>query len=530
MFVFEDNGANYINPKNGKYRDYGKICDDLNRWRDKGDTESSKKAKMLMRKLCKEDLFFLLYFILDVKPVNEKWVVDRIHEVEEQNDQTLDIWAREHFKSTVITYGCDIQSILNNKEERVGILSGTRQIAKAFLRRIKITFESNELLKAIFDDVLYQNPEKQSPKWSEDEGLIVKRKGVYNEATVEAWGMDNLPTGKHFTILNYDDLVDETTVNTPDQMKKLKKLFQLSDSLGVDIPGQTCKRRVIGTIYHYMDLNQELSESGDYFVRKYPAEVDGEPVLMSKETLMRKRKTQGSYVYSCQMMLDPVAKDEQKFRPEWLTGTYYGNAPANVNKVIIVDPANEKKPQSSYTVMVCLGIDPLRDYFLLDMVRDKLKLNERWDVLKEFAQRNGCRKVYYEKNGMGAIDIQYHREKMQDEGIFFNIEPISNARETKESRIEKLQPLFEFGRFHLPHVLMYQDIEDKPRNLIHELINDEYVRFPFCVHYDMLDCIASMKNEKVEFHPPRMIKEKQAKPWNPLESEPETNNLTFMSV
>jgi hypothetical protein len=36
--------------------------------------------------------------------------------------------------------------------------------------------------------VLWADPVKESPKWSEDEGIVVKRKGNPKEATVEAWG------------------------------------------------------------------------------------------------------------------------------------------------------------------------------------------------------------------------------------------------------------------------------------------------------------------------------------------------------
>jgi len=35
----------------------------------------------------------------------------------------------------------------------------------------------------------WQNPQKESPKWSEDDGLIVKRKGNPRESTREAWGL-----------------------------------------------------------------------------------------------------------------------------------------------------------------------------------------------------------------------------------------------------------------------------------------------------------------------------------------------------
>src|SRR6185312_10213904 len=98
-------------------------------------------------------------------------------EVQKEPDGMLDLWAREHYKSTIITFALTIQSILADPEITVGIFSHTRPIAKGFLQQIKREFEDNEILKDRFADILWANPAKDAPKWSEDGGLIVRRKG-----------------------------------------------------------------------------------------------------------------------------------------------------------------------------------------------------------------------------------------------------------------------------------------------------------------------------------------------------------------
>jgi hypothetical protein len=136
-------------------------------------------------------------------------------------DGYLDLWAREHWKSSIITFALTIQDILRDPEVTVGIFSHTRPIAKAFLRQIKQEFERNERLKRWFPDVLWADPRNDSPKWSEDEGITVKRKGNPKEATVEAWGLvDGQPTSKHFSKLVYDDVVTRESVTTPEMMAK----------------------------------------------------------------------------------------------------------------------------------------------------------------------------------------------------------------------------------------------------------------------------------------------------------------------
>ena len=191
------------------------------------------KARPTYRALCRNDLFFLLYFGLgrvdihpqptEERPDAARFLVKCIRHVEEDHTDTLDLWAREHYKSTFFTFGLPIQEIINNPEERICLFSHTRPISKGFLRRIKQTLESRPMAKRWFPDIFWADPKKQAPKWSEDDGLIVKRKSIASEATWEAWGLvDGQPTSKHFTIRVYDDIVTKDSVTTPQQIKKAR--------------------------------------------------------------------------------------------------------------------------------------------------------------------------------------------------------------------------------------------------------------------------------------------------------------------
>jgi hypothetical protein len=95
-------------------------------------------------------LWVLLRYGLGRQDAHNQWVFDRCCEVQASPDGHLDLWAREHYKSTVITFAKTIQDILADQETTVGIFSHTRPIAKAFLRQIKQEFERNERLKRWF--------------------------------------------------------------------------------------------------------------------------------------------------------------------------------------------------------------------------------------------------------------------------------------------------------------------------------------------------------------------------------------------
>jgi hypothetical protein len=158
-----------------------------------------------MAELGRTDLYFLLRYILGVAKVENEWVYQRCCEVQREPNGRLDLWAREHFKSTIITFGLTIQDVLNDPEITVGIFSFSRGIAKKELRRIKQEFENNKTLKACYPEILWENPAKQAPKWSEDDGIVVKRSGNPKEATIEAWGLtEAMPTGAHYRLMVYE--------------------------------------------------------------------------------------------------------------------------------------------------------------------------------------------------------------------------------------------------------------------------------------------------------------------------------------
>lgn len=458
------------------------------------------------RQLCQDDLFFLLYFGLEREDINHRFLVDCIREAEADHADTLDLWAREHYKSTIFTYGIPIQDLINNPEERIGIFSHTRPIAKGFLRQIKHTLESDVPVRRWFPEIFWKNPKSQAPKWSEDDGLIVKRKGHPKESSIEAWGLvDGQPTSKHFTIRIYDDVVTEDGVGTPAMIQKTLRAYELSQSLGTG-KGQ---KRVVGTHYHFADLYAHLKNSAERFeihgrpdpervkvtrgykVRVKPATRDGssmgEPVFLSQERLDELRREQRGYVFSCQQLLSPIEDESRKFRLEWIRR--YKQLPDHLNKYIICDPANEKQKGSDFTVVACIGIDAARNRFLLDLVRAQLNLGERWKALRDIYIRNmPIEMVGYEKYGKDA-DISYHQEKQEEQGIYFHIEPLG-GRVNQYDRIMRLIPLFESGRFLLPYELIYEG-----QDMVKVFLDEEYSWFPYCAHQDIFDCLSRIEDE-----------------------------------
>ena len=109
-------------------------------------TYGQKELDAAMRDLALRDLYFLLTVVLGRQDVRHDWLYARCMEVQAQPDGMLDLWARDHRKSTIITFGLTIQDVLRNPEETAGIFSHTKTSARGFLVQIKNEFENNKLL------------------------------------------------------------------------------------------------------------------------------------------------------------------------------------------------------------------------------------------------------------------------------------------------------------------------------------------------------------------------------------------------
>ena len=254
--------------------------------------------RQMQRKLARNDLFYLMVNILGRGDMVDPWIYRRCREYQREPYGHLDLWAREHYKSTIITFGMTLWLIIRNPNISIGIFSHTRPMAKAFLVQIKREMELNERLKMLWPEIFYEDPASQAPKWSEDEGIIVKRRANMKESTVEAWGLvDGQPTSKHFLHRIYDDVVTRESVTTPEQIKKTLSAYELSDNLGAQ--GGTFA--MAGTRYHQFDTYYTLMERKAVVPRIHPCtkngRADGEPVLMTREALDEKYKTQGIYTF-----------------------------------------------------------------------------------------------------------------------------------------------------------------------------------------------------------------------------------------
>ena len=186
---------------------------------------------------------------------------------------------------------------------------------------------------------------------------------------------------------------------------------------------------VIGTFYHFNDTYRTMIAEGVAKPRIYPCtatgEESGDPVLFPAEYLAEKRRAMGIYIFACQMLCNPVADSKQGFREEWLRYHDGISDAGGMNKYLLIDPANEKKKHSDYTAMWVIGLGQDRNYYVLDMVRDRFNLSERWEMMLALHRKWKPNTVGYEKYGKDA-DIQHFEDKMAQVNYRFWIQPLGS--------------------------------------------------------------------------------------------------------
>jgi predicted phage terminase large subunit-like protein len=350
-------------------------------------------------------------------------------------------------------------------------------------------FEGNKVLHKAFPDILWGMDTRQSPKWSEDDGLIVRRKSNPPEATIEAWGLvDGQPTSKHFKVLLYDDIVVEGSVTTPEMIEKTMKALEQSYNLS----NESFVRRFAGTRWHFNDAYRTVIDRGTAVPREHPGTIDGteygDPVFWTKESILEKRRDMGPHTFAAQILLNPKADSLKGFKREWLR--YYSTAPTKTNNYILIDAASSKKKGSDYTAMWVVGLGTDGNYYALDIIRDRLSLTERTERLFALHRKWKPLQVRYEKYGAMA-DIEHIKTEQEKQQYRFDITEVG-GQTSKVDRIGRLIPVFEQGKFYLPKTLHVTNYEKVTVDLVHTFIEQEYMPFPVGVHDDMADSLARL--------------------------------------
>lgn len=424
-----------------------------------------------------------------------RWCFDRCREVEATPDGYLDLWSRFHYKSTIITLAGSVQEILKDPNVTIGVLSYNKPIAHKFVDQIRRALESQTLVH-YYPEILWEKPPRQN--WSTQGGLIVKRQSNPKEATISGYGLtDGQPIGAHFALRVYDDVVIPASVTTPEQIQKTTESWELSLALGTDDGGRAW---YAGTRYHTDDTYKVILSRGALQERRRLCiDEEGKAVMMTQAALEKIRRDMGAATFGAQMLQDPVSDGVRSFDENDIM--YYDEPPRRdtVNVYVFIDSAKAKKKNSDFTTMLTMGYGWDNNYYMLDLVNDKLNLSERTRELFQIQRKWNPNDTFWEQVGM-ACDVE-HVKEMQGSKFYnyrFSIQelPRAGADSNKKDRILSLQPTLEQHRLYIPRVLKRLCADGQVRDMV-QVFLEQLKNYPIVRHDDILDPLADINDKFV---------------------------------
>lgn len=402
-------------------------------------------------------------------------------------NKLLIMMPRGTFKSSIVTIGFTIQYILNDPDARVLIDSETYGKSKNFLAEIKGHLEGNKKLREIFKSLygVYPDENKKNPsvRWTDAAVDLSCRTVAKKEPSISCSGIDRSINGMHFDLIIEDDLHSEKNVTNKEQIQQVIDHRKLANSL-LD-PGMP--RITIGTRWDYQDAYNFILTTQrpayNIIIRK-AIEDDGSllfPERLTPEFLEEQKRDQGTYIFSCQYMNQPVDDETATFKHSYLRPVRWDEIKDKpINWFIAVDPSFEGQ-YSDYAAFVLGGMDAERNLYIRNVHRAKMTYADIINLMFDWFQRYQPRRMALETIATQK-NIQYMLNNEQKRrGVWLPVEEIKTRTATKEDRIQALAPYYEFGRvFHVQEAAQIEEFE-------YELLH-----FPKGTHDDMIDAAATL--------------------------------------
>lgn len=199
------------------------------------------------RELGKVDLYFLAAHILGY----DLETTTNIHytlcqRLEDMRLRQLVLMFRGSFKTSMAVAKV-IQWLIQAPNAQIGVGSDKIERAVERVKDIRRVLESCALLPALYPELFYTDPARQSDAWTMDALNIIRPTHMvgFTKPSVSAFGLFPLPTGSHFTHVILDDVESEESINTPDLIQQLNtRVSSLIPTLMPDAP-----LIMLGTIY-----------------------------------------------------------------------------------------------------------------------------------------------------------------------------------------------------------------------------------------------------------------------------------------
>jgi predicted phage terminase large subunit-like protein len=504
-----------------------------------GDAEWTK-----LRKRSLEDLFFFSSVVLgysDLFPLEEEThrlfcdFLQRktgVPDLDLAPIQKLEM-PRGTGKTSCGTVGHAIQLACANQNIAILIANERQETADGFLAAIKSQFETNDLLRALFPEVV--PPDFKATTWAASKATLV-RQSHRPEPTFMTIGVGGTVTGTHPDVIIVDDPISKEAMENArvGAWQIMERVNRWCNALKLLLNTQAQpfpQIRFNGTrwyqndTYDYIEntfggpvelrrtyrlsarlpsgvtVSREAYRVGQMAVFRAAAIEEGVPVfpkIHSMEKLAELRY-EDPELFSCNMMNDPTSADVRLLQDSWLS--YYDRLDDRLGAkgrmlhykndngssrhihedqlriVMVVDPAFTATGQGARAAIIVTGSDPETNRHLI--LEAKAQRAEPRDLVIDIlntAKIYNVSTIYIESVAQQAAFLQFVQNEARARNMPLSVEPVKPAGRNKDLRIESLSAFFKARQ-----ILVHRSQLDLIR---------EYESFPKAKYKDLLDALA----------------------------------------
>lgn len=395
----------------------------------------------------------------------------------EYKPRKLLLMPRDTFKSTIVTISYLIKRLVINPNLRILLGSENFSNSKRYLSEIRGQFESNEVLREIYGDMVGQKD------WREDYITVKQRTKVMKEPSITCAGLDVVKVGMHYDLVLLDDLVSDKNVTSREMMEKVIDFYKLSNCLLDSSPD--AEMIVIGTRWHFSDLYNHIIENERHvfnYFRRSAHNSDGSlffPKRLTEKFLEGRKKTLGATFYSCQYENEPVDKAEAVFTKDMIKYWEKEQLPENedMNIFITLDPAISEKKRADFSAIVIVGVDCDNMKYVIEYKREKLQPYDLIDELLKMCAKWNPYAVGIETAVFQKVLKYIMNQKMDEAKQWYNVVELeSNWTKSKDDWISGLQTFFNYSQVKIG------------RNMPE--LEDELLRYPKGRYDDLIDALS----------------------------------------
>ena len=233
---------------------------------------------------------------------------------------------RGAYKTTAITEMGIIYNLLFHPSDRIALIRETYTEAAKTLDTIKKYMES-PALKSLFAFAHHREPfAVRSPEGSV---LYSFKRTVTKENSIDAYGINQVPTGTHYDRILCDDIV---TINSRLSRACRERVKQgvLEIVTNIIDPGKSCY--FVGTPWHYDDAWAMKNDEGKLVIPEALKFRPQDTGILSPQELAEKRSTTTASLFAINYMLDTSVKDEGQIFDEPIYGDWdYAIRPTRIH-------------------------------------------------------------------------------------------------------------------------------------------------------------------------------------------------------